>query len=97
MTDVGNWFRKYSVRRYGKDNNYTGTAWQILARNVFNSSIRNFHGMVLVIRPPQLGLEDIRWYNMTDILTAWDMFVSAADDLGPVRRTETLAGYMRTG
>ena len=21
---------------------------------------------------------------MTDILTAWDMFVSAADDLGPV-------------
>ena len=53
---MGNWFRKYSVRRYGKDNNYTGTAWQILARNVFNSSIRNLHVVkMLVIRPPQLG------------------------------------------
>ena len=53
---MGNWFRKYSVRRYDKDNNYTGTAWQILARNVFNSSITNLHVVkMLVIRPPQLG------------------------------------------
>ena len=82
MTDVGNWFRKYSVRRYGKDNNYTGTAWQILARNVFNSSIRNFHGKVLVIRPPQLGLEDIRWYNMTDknILAVSFISLISSDD-----------------
>ena len=41
MTDVGNWFRKYSARMYVRDNNYTGTACQIMARNIFNSLNRN--------------------------------------------------------
>ena len=89
VPDLPAWFAEYAARRYGSDNHWTAEAWRMLARNVFNSTVRNFHGKVLLIRPPQLGLKDLRWYNVTDVLTAWDLMVTAATDDGQLGRVAT--------
>ena len=38
------------------------------------------YGHVLILRPPQLGSKDIIWYNVTDVVKAWGLFIAAASD-----------------
>jgi hypothetical protein len=49
------------VARYGLRDPLAGRAWQLLGRTVYNSSVRNFHGKVLIVRPPDLGHKDLTW------------------------------------
>ena len=65
----------YSFTRYGMQNSNARKAWSILSRNVYNSSIRNYHGRVLVIREPSLKLKDMRYINkelFVDPQTFWE-------------------------
>ena len=63
VPDLSGWFAEYSTRRYGQTNEFAQKAWRILSTNVYNSTIRNFHGRVLVIREPSLKLKDMRYFR----------------------------------
>ena len=61
---IGNlhsWFGDYATRRYGQLNHNAKEAWEILATNVFNSTVRNFHGRVLMIKEPSLKMKELRY------------------------------------
>jgi len=88
IEDLGKWFENYSIRRYGRSNYLLTKAWRILANSVYSSDKRNFHGHVLIIRPPQLGFKDLIWYNVTDVVTAWSLFVAAAEEFRGVETFE---------
>jgi len=82
------WFQDYAVRRYGSKNILIGEAWTLLANSVYSSSVRNFHGHVLIIRPPQLGFKDLIWYNVTDVVKAWGLFVAASEEFRGIETFE---------
>ena len=52
-------FKTYAVRRYGKENPFIAQALRLLSNSVYNANatVRNFHGHVLILRPPALGLK----------------------------------------
>jgi len=75
------WFQNYATRRYGMKNIYASKAWKILSKSVYNSTLPNPRGHVLLIELPDLGMKDMRWYSMTDLYDAWDLMVSAGTDL----------------
>ena len=49
----------YGARRYGKKNPLVSKALRLLSNSVYNANatVRNFHGHVLILRPPQLGMK----------------------------------------
>ena len=88
IKDLTKWFEDYAVRRYGSKNILIAEAWRLLANSVYSSSVRNFHGHVLIIRPPQLGFKDLIWYNVTDVVNAWGLFVAASEEFRGVETFE---------
>ena len=91
----------YGARRYGLDMpcDELSQAMRILSNSVYNvnTTARNFHGHVLILRHPSLGLkvliiihaspnvtqntQDLAWYKVSEVVTAWGLFVSAASHL----------------
>ena len=49
----------YGARRYGVENVLVSAALKLLSDSVYNvnATARNFHGHVLILRPPSLGLK----------------------------------------
>ena len=49
----------YGARRYGVENVLVAAALKLLSDSVYNvnATARNFHGHVLILRPPSLGLK----------------------------------------
>ena len=49
----------YGARRYGKKNPLVSKALRLLSNSVYNANatVRNFHGHVLILRHPQLGMK----------------------------------------
>ena len=81
----------YARRRYGKNHPSISDAWTILAQSVYNvdEKARNFHGHVLIVRLPALkGPKDIHSYNVSDVIRAWDLFVSASEEFRGVETFE---------
>jgi len=78
VPDAAAWLGDYSTRRYGEESREAGQAWTVLGRAVYNSSVRNYHGRVLVVRHPQLGMKDLTWYPVSDLVTAWQLLLAAA-------------------
>ncbi|XP_054276848.1 alpha-N-acetylglucosaminidase isoform X1 [Macrosteles quadrilineatus] len=84
-TDLSQWFRNYSSRRYGLDNKHLDTMWQLLKDSVYDyKSVWQNHGRYIVVRNPSLRLQPNVWYNTTDVMEAWDealMAVQSAQSL----------------
>lgn len=59
--DLHSWFGEYATRRYGQVNHNAEEAWKILSTNVYNSTVRNFHGRVLMIKEPSLKMKELRY------------------------------------
>lgn len=81
----------YARRRYGKHHPDISEAWAILAQSVYNvdEKARNFHGHVLILRIPALkGPKDIHFYNVSDVIRAWALFVSASEEFRGVETFE---------
>jgi len=81
IEDLLQWFFEYAARRYGVRDPLAGRAWQLLAESVYSSTVRNFHGKVLIVRPPKLGIRDLTWYPISSVLTAWELLLAAAPNL----------------
>ena len=81
IEDMDAWFAAYSTRRYGQRNDLAGRAWQLLGNSVYSSDVRNFHGKVLIVRPPKLGIRDLTWYNVTTVMTAWELLLASSPSL----------------
>jgi len=81
IADIESWFSKYARRRYGSDNIYASKAWKVLLPHVLNATSANPSGKVMVSQLPNLGMRDYIWYDIGEIATAWDHFISAVDDL----------------
>ena len=81
----------YARRRYGKKQPSISAAWALLAQSVYNvdEKARNFHGHVLVLRIPALkGPSDIHHYNVSDVIRAWALFLSASEEFRGVETFE---------
>ena len=81
----------YARRRYGKNQPRISEAWTILGQSVYNvdETARNFHGHVMIIRLPALkGPKDIHFYNVSDVIRAWALFVEASEEFRGVETFE---------
>lgn len=78
--NVTQWAGDYARRRYGSDDARLVTAWQYLMRSVYNeSSQTSNHGQYVLVTVPRLNRKpDGMWYNMTDVVGAWDLLVGVA-------------------
>ena len=81
VTDMNGWITDYARRRYGVYDENASEGWKILLPNVLNSTCKFPNRKVLIAHVPKLDLKDYLWYNVSDIATSWDRFISAADDL----------------
>ena len=83
VSDMEGWFANYTRRRYGKDNESTKKAWNILIPHVLNATCFKYFGRKLLVpHLPSLHLTDFVWYNVSEIAGSWDYFMNASDDLG---------------
>ncbi|XP_042869307.1 alpha-N-acetylglucosaminidase-like isoform X3 [Penaeus japonicus] len=78
--NVTQWAGNYSGRRYGSNDPRLVTAWQYLMRSVYDCQIfLRFHGRhIILARRPSLHPNYLMWYNMTDVVAAWDLLVEVA-------------------
>ncbi|XP_056649230.1 alpha-N-acetylglucosaminidase isoform X2 [Diorhabda sublineata] len=81
-TNLTEWFRQFSIRRYGKVNEEISGAWLILKDTVYNfHGLERMRGKYAITWTPTLKLDVWTWYNYTKLFEAWDIFVKNADDL----------------
>ena len=81
----------YARRRYGKKQSSISAAWALLGQSVYNvdEKARNFHGHVLILRIPALkGPSDIHHYNVSHVIRAWALFLSASEEFRGVETFE---------
>jgi alpha-N-acetylglucosaminidase len=87
--DVNMWLSGYLRNRYGAENKYATTAWNILRKTVYNvpvdKYIRDGAESIIQARPTFDSLT--QWtktklnYNAADLVPAWDAMIKAADNL----------------
>lgn len=79
--DLDAWIEKYAERRYGNNNNLLKSAWKILKNSVYNYLLtKPLHGRYTFILRPSTQHEALIWYNVSDILIAWDFMMNISDD-----------------
>lgn len=72
-TDLNDWFSNYSNRRYGQNNEHMDRAWQLLKNSVYSyNGTRQQHGKYIFVHEPKLNLIPDVWYDVNDIMKAWD-------------------------
>ncbi|KAJ8919374.1 hypothetical protein NQ315_016467 [Exocentrus adspersus] len=77
------WFASYTIRRYGRSDDYIIKAWQILKDSVYNfNGIEKIRGRYAITNTPSLKQNTWTWYEYSDLFDAWDLFIEAADNLG---------------
>jgi len=81
VNDIDAWFSNYTRRRYGRDNINASEAWSILSKNVLDATVKFPRRELLVCSLPNINMEDFLWYDVSDIATSWDHFMTAIDDL----------------
>ncbi|CAH1960019.1 unnamed protein product [Acanthoscelides obtectus] len=80
--DKEEFFRLYTVRRYGKANDKVIRGWDILKDSIYNyKGLLKIRGKYVITNTPSLRLFVWTWYNYTYLFDAWDLFLAAADDL----------------
>ncbi|XP_076252647.1 N-acetyl-alpha-glucosaminidase isoform X2 [Rhynchophorus ferrugineus] len=80
--NLSQWFRNYSIRRYGKEDVNAEAAWEILRGSVYDfSGSERLRGHFAITRSPDLNIETWSWYKYTDLFEAWNSLLTAADNL----------------
>lgn len=81
-TDLTQWFRSYSRRRYGKNDVNAEEAWEGLQNTLYNfSGIERMRGQFAVTKTPSLNIITWAWYKYADLFDAWRTFLKASDNL----------------
>ncbi|CAH1105605.1 unnamed protein product [Psylliodes chrysocephalus] len=81
-SDLQQWFRNYTIRRYGKVNEDIIRAWQVLKDSVYNfRGLDRMRGKYSITWTPSLDINIWTWYNYSDVFDAWDIFVQNAQEL----------------
>ncbi|KAG5871127.1 hypothetical protein JTB14_031139 [Gonioctena quinquepunctata] len=79
--DLNEWFKNYTVRRYGKLNVHIVEAWHLLQNSVYAySGILKIRGRYAFTNTPSLRLNIWTWYNYNDTIRAFGEFVFAVKD-----------------
>uniref|UniRef100_A0A1B6LQJ1 Alpha-N-acetylglucosaminidase n=1 Tax=Graphocephala atropunctata TaxID=36148 RepID=A0A1B6LQJ1_9HEMI len=79
-SDLTQWFSNYSTRRYGQENANLNVMWQLLKVSVYDYKYTwQQHGRYIVVRNPSLRLVPNVWYNVSDVMVAWDQALLAVD------------------
>lgn len=78
--DTDLWVTKYTERRYGINNIVVKTAWILLRNSVYNyNRPERLHGYYVLCKRPSLKLTPLIWYDVNDVLAAWDLLVNATN------------------
>ena len=80
--DVYDWTDDYAERRYGLKDKRSQAAWKILLSTVYNCSDTHAdhnHG-IPVTRPTSINLKYSIWYNIKDLISAWELLLDASDE-----------------
>ncbi|KAG8253635.1 hypothetical protein J6590_029208 [Homalodisca vitripennis] len=89
-SDLSQWFRNYSTRRYGQDNIHLSNMWQLLKDSVYDYKfIVQQHGRYIVVRNPSLRLIPDVWYNASDVMKAWGQALLAVNSSPSLATTKT--------
>lgn len=76
--DLNKWFSDYSIRRYGIDSAEFKKTWMLLKNSVYDyNMVISIKGQYALCRRPSLHLFPWAWYNVTDILLAWDFIIKS--------------------
>ena len=83
---LNEWLNGYALRRYGKQNSKVEKAWQILKETAYNDSITNGGTESIICGRPTFapntrGVTTRLSYRAPQLLPAWDLFMTAADEL----------------
>lgn len=79
--NLSEWFRDYSRRRYGRQDNNVENAWEILKVTIYNfSGTERIRGHFAITRSPSLDITTWAWYKYKDLFDAWDYFLQSADN-----------------
>ncbi|RYZ50832.1 MAG: alpha-N-acetylglucosaminidase, partial [Chitinophagaceae bacterium] len=84
--ELDSWLKKYAFRRYGKRNQATDKAWQILKETVYSDSLTNGGSESIVCARPTFaastrGVTTRLSYRAEQLLPAWKNFIEAAGEL----------------
>uniref|UniRef100_A0AAR5QD42 Alpha-N-acetylglucosaminidase n=1 Tax=Dendroctonus ponderosae TaxID=77166 RepID=A0AAR5QD42_DENPD len=80
--DLTEWFRNYSRRRYGKQDENAERAWHGFQNTlyIFNGLYR-MRGQFAVSKTPSLDISTWTWYEYSDLFDAWKALLMASDNL----------------
>ena len=80
VQNIKSWIEQYLLRRYGKNNIHSLKAWDILSKNVLNSTVGHFNQNVLLVKIPSQRMTDYTWYPLSDLSEAWNEMILASSD-----------------
>ena len=93
-TDMAEWVKDYSTRRYGSENENVQKAWDILHRKIYTTPSRLADGSLMQLKPSFEG--KTRWvnpvinYDNRDLLKAWEFLLSAPDSRQPAHQYDVV-------
>ncbi|XP_047117354.1 alpha-N-acetylglucosaminidase isoform X1 [Schistocerca piceifrons] len=79
--DLKEWFSQYATRRYGAYNENADEAWQLLKSSVYSfRGSQRVRGKYIICRRPSLKLKSLVWYNISEVVLAWDKLLLASEE-----------------
>ncbi|XP_050299995.1 alpha-N-acetylglucosaminidase isoform X1 [Anthonomus grandis grandis] len=80
--DLSEWFKNYSRRRYGKEDQNAQKAWEGFYVTLYNfSGTERMRGQFAITRTPGLDIYTWSWYKYSDFFDSWKLFLKAANNL----------------
>ncbi|XP_002074254.3 alpha-N-acetylglucosaminidase [Drosophila willistoni] len=76
--DSAGWFTHFALTRYGVQDERLNQAWQLLRTSVYTfHGLQKMRGKYTITRRPAINLSPFTWYNVTHVLEAWQLMLSA--------------------
>ncbi|KAH8297970.1 hypothetical protein KR018_003236 [Drosophila ironensis] len=76
--DLDDWFRRFTLARYGVRDEGLTRAWLLLKDSVYSfQGLQKMRGQYVVTRRPTFNQEPFTWYNASDVQEAWHLLLSS--------------------
>ncbi|KAG7206119.1 hypothetical protein KM043_003513 [Ampulex compressa] len=80
--DLGDWFERYSDRRYGRNTIYAKHAWVYFGRTIYNfHGTERIRGKYVITRRPSLKLSTWKWYKPEVFYSIFTTFLEGRHEL----------------